>query len=337
MKRYPPRDQQLLEGDVDNEESDAPWTRSVVPDAKLTTSGVFALEPPSGDVDLVVVLSDIVDLAGQLGLSVLHELSGLGFLPNGRVIPEDQQEMWEGAKDHAHSAKKSELKLTAARARKVFAAEIEPTLKALGFLKNFGTKGTSSYRANRWILKHSEIHVWYIFYIDQTKYGDVRVFGGGGVYFNCPLLCALWVRIDPSKREDEISGHLVTTRSVRRYTEHSECKDSHDPVVTSEDEVKRFAQADCTELLPWAATISTVGQLDKLIYLNKAEIALELELHSAVYYLCVAYLARNPNLRHIEANWVALAKSTNYVNTNEILAAIEYLNAHPLEIELPDY
>lgn len=328
MKRYPPSDQQLSDDDDGNEESEAPWTTSVVPEARSTTSGVFSLQPPGGDIDLVRVLSDIVDLAGQLGLTVLHEMSGLGFLPNGKVVPEGQQEMWEGAKEHVQSATRSELKLTAARARKVFSEEIEPTLKRIGFSKDFGTKGALSYYRNRWTLKFSEIHIWFFFGADQTKYGDVRL--GGTVYFNCPLITALWLQIDPKLLEGGHLGHGVSVLSVSKLTGDLDPNIEESEFTTSEDAVRKFAQTACTQLLPWATSISTIAELNRLIYPNKAEVAQELQLHGAVYYLCIAYVARNPYLRQIEANWIERATSTKFIHTGEILAAAEYLNAHPL-------
>jgi hypothetical protein len=316
MKRYPPG--------VPIAEGEAPWSHSVVPEAESTVVGVFSLDPPGGEIDLVIVLRDIVEEANKLGLTVLHSMSALGFLPDGTVVPVEQRGMWEGAK--AHVKKGSPDKFTKAKALKSFLSVVSPALTLQGFVK---VRRSDDYPDNhRWELSREDLKCEYLFSIDSHR-GDVRLRGGGAVFF-CPAATTLQYSLcrGEDKHRGGLRTHFIPFDCID-WKSGSSNRETQD-VVSSESQCVEKGTVVAESFIPRLCTIRTIADLNAMFYPNGAEVNLTMKYRRPFLYLCIAYFAKNPNLAEIQKTWLQYAEENKEFAPEELYKLVEFIEKNPL-------
>ena len=73
------------------------WRTDPVATAKELTSALWNLDLPAADP--MRAMRHVVECATASGLAAYDDETGLGFLPDGRVVPAERQQEWEDARD----------------------------------------------------------------------------------------------------------------------------------------------------------------------------------------------------------------------------------------------
>jgi len=108
---------------------DSIWLSSPVKEAEKIEAAVWVLGLPRER--WADVLVSVVEEGTKLGLALLDDSIGLGFLPDGRVIPEERREEWEQFQQEATLLRRP----TKAQIRKKVGQLLEKRLAIHGFVR----------------------------------------------------------------------------------------------------------------------------------------------------------------------------------------------------------
>ncbi|WP_341912186.1 hypothetical protein [Polaromonas sp. YR568] len=115
LEEFPTREMLVERGE---DERDSVWLNSPLNEARQITQAVWHMDLPTDQGPQV--LAKLVKYGTQLGLTMYNDQLGIGFLPDGGVIPSERAEEWEAFQDEAESIKHPTKAQMRSKMRKLF-------------------------------------------------------------------------------------------------------------------------------------------------------------------------------------------------------------------------
>jgi hypothetical protein len=116
LEEFPTREMLVERGE---DERDSVWLNSPLNEARQITQAVWHMDLPTDQGPQV--LAKLVKYGTQLGLTMYNDQLGIGFLPDGGVIPSERAEEWEAFQEEAESIERPTKAQMRSKMRKLFA------------------------------------------------------------------------------------------------------------------------------------------------------------------------------------------------------------------------